>query len=192
MSNTQRFPLPVREAMEASGAMATCLPVQMSGEAWEAVFFFVLAGPESKEDRRVMARAGGPFAIGLETDVVTTEHGAVVMLRPELHTVPDDPLAMEILLTPGGGGTHHEALSLLCRQPRLSWLFADRAGWVVHAQSHPLGDEEHAGFRDLLAEALRHDTMVRMTATYDAGAAVAEVVRHYELRAAAGKVGGRA
>lgn len=180
----QRFPPGVRDAMQASGAMATCVPVQLDASHWEAAFFFQVAGPESKEDRRAMRRAGAPFAIGIETDLVETEHGAVVMMRPELHARAGDPLAMEILLTPGDGGAHHEALRLLGQQPRLTWLFADRAWWVIHAQSHPLEREQHAGFRELLAGALRHDTMVRLTGRYDARAALGEVVRHYELRAA--------
>lgn len=186
MSTQQQFPFAVSEAMSASGAMATCVPVQFEPGRWQAAFFFQLAGPESKQDRRAMRRGEGPFAMGLETDVVETEHGAVVMLRPELHTNADDPLIMEILLTPGDGGAHHEALRLLSGQRHLRWLFADRAWWVIHAQSHPLGQEQHEGFADLLASALRHDTMVRLTSTYDAAAAIGEVVRHYELRAAAG------
>jgi hypothetical protein len=178
--------------MSDSGAMATCVPVSLDGDGWEAAFFLQVAGPESKEDRRIMRKSGGPFSIGLESDVVTTEHGAVVVIRPELHTRPEDPLVMEILLTPGDGGSHHEALRLLSAQPRLTWMFGDRAGWAIHAQSHPLGEAEHAGSRELLADALRHDTMVRMTGTYDAGGAVSEVVRHYGLRAAAGAAEGRA
>ncbi len=189
MTSQQRFPAPVREAMQASGAMATCVPVKLDGPGWEAAFFFQVAGPESKEDRRAMRRGAGAFGIGLETDLVETEHGAVVVLRPELHARPEDPLALEILLTPGDGGAHHEALRLLAAQPSLTWLFADAAWWVIHAQSHPLGAEHHAGFRELLDGALRHDTMVRLTGRYDASAALGEVVRHYELRAAAGRAG---
>jgi hypothetical protein len=184
MTRQQRFPAPVREAMQASGAMATCVPVRLDGPGWEAAFFFQVAGPESKEDRRLMRRGTGAFAIGLETDLVETEHGTVVVLRPELHTRPEDPLTLEILMTPGDGGVHHEALRLLGAQPSLTWLFADAAGWVLHAQSHPLGPEQHAGFRELLEGALRHDTLVRLTGRYDAAAALADVVRHYELRAA--------
>jgi hypothetical protein len=184
-SSQQRFPRPVRDAMRTAGAMATCVPVQLGGSDWEAAFFFQVAGPESKDDRRAMRRATGPFAVGLETDLVETDHGAVVIMRPELHTRESDPLALEILLTPGDGGAHHEALRLLATQPALTWLFADRAWWVIHAQSHPLGPHEHAGFRELAADSLRHDTMVRMTSSYDAAAALGEVVRHYELRAAA-------
>jgi hypothetical protein len=185
MTTKQRFPAPVRAAMQASGAMATCVPVRLEGPDWEAAFFFQVAGPESRDDRRLMRRRAGAFAIGLETDLVETEHGAVVVLRPEIHTRPDNPLALEILMTPGDGGAHHEALRLLAAQPSLTWLFADAAGWVIHAQSHPLGPEEHAGFRDLLDGALRHDTLVRLTARYDAASALGQVVRHYELRAAA-------
>jgi hypothetical protein len=192
MSRQQQFPPAVRDAMSASGAMATCVPVQFEPPHWQAALFFQVSGPESKQDRRAMRRGEGPFAIGLETDVVETEHGAVVILRPELHIRADDPLVMEILLTPGEGGAHHEALRLLSEQPALNWLFADRAWWVIHAQAHPLGAEQHEGFEDLLATALRHDTLVRLTATYDASAAVGEVVRHYELRAAAGATRGNA
>ncbi len=190
MTPVQRFPASVRDAMHASGAMATCVPVQLESDAWEAAFFFHVAGSECKADRRAMRRATGPLAMGFESDLVETEHGAVVVMRPELHTREGDPLAMEILMTPGEGGSHHEALTLLGSQPRLTWLFADRAWWVIHAQSHPLGPEQHAGFRELLAGALRHDTMVRLTGRYDAAAALGEVVRHYELRAAAGAARG--
>jgi len=182
----KRFPLPVRQAMSGSGAMATCLPVRLDDAGWEAAVFVQLAGAESREDRRRMARARKPFAMGLESDVVETEHGAVVMLRPELHTRPEDPLGVEILLTPGVGGGHHEALSLLTRQASLSWFFGDGAYWVLHAQTLPLQAPHHQGFQDLLAACLRHDTLVRLTGTYDAPAALGEVVRHYELRSAAG------
>lgn len=192
MTTQQQFPVYVRESMSVSGAMATCVPVQFDSEHWQAAFFFQISGPESKQDRRAMRHGHGPFAMGLETDVVETEHGAVVMLRPELHINAEDPLVMEILLTPGDGGAHHEALRLLSEQPSLSWLFADRAWWQIHAQSHPLAAEQHAGFAELLASALRHDTMVRLTSTYDAAAAIGEVVRHYELRAAAGAKSGNA
>ena len=192
MTQPQQFPGAVREAMSSSGAMATCVAVQFDPSRWQAAFFFQLAGAESKQDRRAMRRNEGPFAMGLETDVVETEHGAVVMLRPELHINPDDPLVMEILLTPGSGGAHHEALRHLSEQPTLSWLYADRAWWVIHAQSHPLDKEQHEGFAELLASSLRHDTMVRLTGTYDAAAAMGEVVRHYELRAAAGAKSGHA
>jgi hypothetical protein len=122
--------------------------------------------------------------MGLESDVVETDHGAVVVLRPELHTRARDPLVAEILLTPGAGGSHHEALRLLSSQPSLSWFFADAACWVLHAQSLPLAPEHHQGFAALLAQSLRHDTLVRLTGAYDARAALAEVVRHYELRPA--------
>jgi hypothetical protein len=190
MTQQRQFPKAVRDAMSASGAMATCVPVQFDEKRGQAAFFFQVAGPESKQDRRAMRRDEGPFAMGLEADVVETEHGAVVMLRPELHINPEDPLVMEILLTPGDGGAHHEALRHLSEQATLSWLFADRAWWVIHAQSHPLDKAQREGFAELLASSLRHDTMVRLTGTYDGAAAVGEVVRHYELRAAAGAKSG--
>jgi hypothetical protein len=50
----KRFPETVREAMRAGGAAATCVPVQLDGAHWETAFFFQVAGPECKEDRRVL------------------------------------------------------------------------------------------------------------------------------------------
>lgn len=181
-----RLPAAVREAMRDAGAMATCMPVRLDGAQWEAAFFVALSGPESKQDRRAMSRAKSPFGMGLETDLVETAHGAVVTLRPELHTRDGDPLVAEILLTPGAGGAHHESLRLLATQATLSCFFADAAGDILHAQTLPLGDEHRGGFADLAAQCLRHDAMVRMTAQYDPQAALAEVVRHYALRAADG------
>ena len=178
----KRFPSSVLAAMQSTGAMATCVAVSLDGGAWQAAFFMQLAGPESKLDRRAMSR-GGPFSMGLETDLIETASGAVVMLRPQLHTRDDDPLVMEILLTPGVGGMHHEVLGLLSQQAHLSWFYGDGAGWILHAQSLPLGDEHRDAFAELQRGALRHDTLVRLSATYDASEALSQVVRHYELRA---------
>lgn len=181
----KRFPPSVRDAMRAGGAAATCLPVQLDGEQWETAFFFHVAGPECKEDRRLMRNAGAPLPVGLETDVIETEFAAIVVLRPEVYTRENDPLTCEILLAPGEGGTHFEALKLLGTQARICWFFGDQAYWLVHSQQLPLDDEQRAGFEGLLRDALKHDTMVRMTNRYDSQAALGEIVRHYELRAGA-------
>jgi hypothetical protein len=182
MTAMKRFPAAVRSAMSGAGAMATCMPVQLDGAAWEAAFFVRLDGAQSKDDRRAMARGRDPFAMGMETDVVETEHGAVVVLRPELHTRPGDPLVFEILLTPGVGGNHHEALSLLATQGALSWFFSDASGWLLHAQTLVLQDEHRQAFAELQRQSLRHDTLIRLTGSYDAANALGQVVRHYELR----------
>ena len=188
MPTTPRFPAPVREAMSASGAEATCIPVELDGGAPEAAFFISLAGPESKADRRVIRKWRGPLSLGLDSDVIETAHGAVVVLRPEVHTGPFDPFVCEILAVPGEGGTHFEALSLLSRQPRLTWFFGDRGFEVIRTQQHPLDDEQRAEFAALVQQALRHDAMTRMTARYDGRAALAEVASHYTLRTEARRV----
>ncbi len=179
----KRFPEAVREAMRSSGASATCLPVQLDGDAWEAALFIEVAGPECKEDRRILQRCDGALAVGLETDLIETDFGAVVVLRPEIHTRPGNPFVCEILLTPGEGGAHFDALYRLCRQPRLCWFFADQAYWLVHSQQHPLDAEQHRAFDELMRDAVKHNAMIRMTRRYDALAALGEVVKHYELRA---------
>ena len=183
--------------MRASGAATTCVPVRTderaqgeaaehaAGDGWEAALFVQLAGPECKADRRAIVRATGPLPVGLETDIVETETGAVVILRLEVHTVPDDPFACEILLAPGSGGSDFDCLQLLTAQPRLQWFFGDQTFWVLRSQSHALGPEQHAGFDELLKDALKYDTMIRLTKRYDASAALGHVARLYELRAKA-------
>ncbi len=185
----KRFPQSVREAMQSSGAMATCLPVQIDGSEsdWETAFFLQIAGPESKQDRRTLRAPGKAFSVGIEPDVIETESGAVVIIRAEIHTRVDDPLSMEILLTPGEGGAHHEALKLLTQQHSLTWFFGDQAYWLIHAQSQPLGNEHREGFLELLNSAVKYDALVRMTGHYDSQAALSELVKSYELRAANGR-----
>ena len=188
MQSNRRFPVPVREAMTASGAAATCVPVALDGGDSEAAFFISLAGPECKADRRVIRKWRGPLSLGLDSDVIETAHGAVVVLRPEVHTGPFDPFVCEILVTPGEGGTHFEALELLSRQPRLTWFFGDRGFEIIRTQQHPLDDGQRAEFAALLKQALRHDAMTRMTRRYDGRAALAEVASHYTLRTEARQV----
>lgn len=179
----KRFPGAVRAAMQVGGAAATCVPVQLDDSDWEAALFFQLAGAECKADRRALKNARAPLAVGMETDLIETESGAVVLLRPCIYTTPDDPFTCEILLTPGDGGAHFEVLKLLSRQPRLSWFFGDQSHWILHSQQHPLDDDQHEGFDALARDALKHDTMVRMSNRYDPQAALGEIVKHYELRA---------
>ena len=182
------FPAPVREAMTASGAAATCIPVELDGGAPEAAFFINLGGAESRTDRRVIRKWRGPLSLGLDSDVIETVHGAVVVLRPEVHTGPFDPFVCEILVTPGEGGTHFEALDLLSRQSRLTWFFGDGGFEIIRTQQHPLDDGQRGEFAELLKKALRHDAMTRMTRRYDGRAALSEVVSHYTLRAEARRV----
>ena len=188
MPTTPKFPAPVREAMSASGAEATCIPVELDGGAPEAAFFISLAGPESKADRRVIRKWRGPLSLGLDSDVIETAHGAVVVLRPEVHTGPFDPFVCEILAVPGEGGAHFEALNLLSRQPRLTWFFGDRGFEVIRTQQHPLDDGQRAEFAALVKQALRHDAVTRMTGRYDGRAALSEVASHYTLRTEARRV----
>lgn len=182
-----RFPEAVRNAMQANGAAATCVAVQLDGDDWEAALFIQLAGAECKADRRAIKQAQGPLPVGMESDLIETDTGAVVILRPELHTRSGDPFVCEILLTPGDGGAHFEALKLLSRQPRLTWFFGDQSHWILHSQQHPLESAQHGDFDALLRDALKHDTMVRMSKRYDARAALGDVVKHYELRAGTGR-----
>ncbi len=181
----QRFPRTVREAMEAGGAAATCVPVRLDGSGWQAALFLLLAGPECKADRRVISRAQGPLPVGIEADLIKSDHASVVTLRAETYTRPDDPMVSEILMTPGLGSSHFEALKLLTAQARLCWFFGDEAYWLMHSQCHPVAPEQQSGFADLLEDAVSHDAVLRVTGRYDASAALASIAERYELRAGA-------
>ncbi|MFQ5755085.1 MAG: hypothetical protein ACE5H7_03215 [Acidiferrobacterales bacterium] len=176
------LPREVRAAMQASGATVTCLPVRLDGNEWETALFFRLAGPECKRDRQVLAKTHRPLPVTLETNVLELPSAAVVTLRAEVHTLADDPLAGEILLTPGGSRTHFDALKLLSKQDRLCWFFGDEDFRQLHSQQNPLDVEQRESIDDLLRDAVRHDALVRSTGRYDAQAALSEVVVHYDLR----------
>ncbi len=168
--------------MRSVGAAVTCVPVALDGDDWETAIFFDVGGPESKSDRRALRTARSPLPIGLETDLI--EHGAaaVVILRLEVFTSADSPLAGEILLTPGGNATHFDSLKLLTTQRRLVWFFGDADSRIVHSQQHALDDAQRSGFDELLRDAVHHDALVRLTGRYDDRAALGELASHYELR----------
>ena len=171
--------------MQAGGATATCVPVQLDGSGWQAALFLQLAGPECKADRRIISKSEGPLPVGIEADVIKADNASVVTLRAEVYTRADDPMVSEILMTPGAGSSHFEALKLLTAQPRLYWFFGDETYWLMHSQCHPLASEQRSGFADLLDEAIGHDAVVRVTGRYDADAALTTIASQYELRAAA-------
>lgn len=176
------FPQAVRMAMQAGGATVTCMPVRLDGADWEAAVFFHLAGSESKRDRQVLAKAERPFAVSIEADLLELQQASVVVLRFEVASIPEDPLTGEVLLTPGDVRTHFDTLQLLCRQQRLCWFFGDSDFRVLHSQQNPIGNEQRTSFDELLADCVRHDALIRASARYDAQAALAEVVGHYDLR----------
>jgi len=182
-----RFPEIVRDAMAASGAHATCVPVKLSDghgveSAWQAALFFSIAGPQSKDDRRILKQSDAPLPVGFEADLIEHAKAAVVVIRLEVFTRPDDPLVAEVLLAPGHSKIQFDSCKLLTQQPWLNFFFGDSAHWVINAQRIALAPEHREVFEEILDDATRHDTLVRMTSSYDALAALAEVASHYEMR----------
>ncbi len=168
--------------MEASGATTTCIAVQIDSGAWETAIFFQVGGPESKMDRRILARTTEPIPASIEAELLEHEAATVVLLRLEVQTVADDPLVGEILIAPGHAESQFEALKCLTRQQRLLWFFGDQAYWIIHSQQNHWGDAERAGFTQLLADVTHHDALIRVTGRYDANAALRSIVANYELR----------
>jgi len=168
--------------MGAAGALATCLPVKLDSGGWQTAFFVRVFGPECEKDRIILANAALPLPLGFEADVLELDSAAVVLLRLEAHTVPEDPLAAEILLTPGAVPGHFESLKLLSSQESLTWFFGDDDFRLLHAQTHALSDGQRQGFAELLQDGTAHDALVRCTRRYDAKAALAQIASHYEIR----------
>ncbi|MGI9305519.1 MAG: hypothetical protein ACR2RB_22865 [Gammaproteobacteria bacterium] len=180
----KRFPASVRRAMREIDAAATCVPVQLDGGDWETAMFVKLAGSESQRDLEVLKR-GARLPLGLEADLIENESAAVVVIRVEVHTVPDDPMALEILLTPGAVTGHFETLKSLTRQDRLCWFFSDDGFGVIHSQQHAWSREQQSGMESILLDAVKHDAVIRMTGRYDAQTALGAIVSLYEPRPAA-------
>ena len=104
------FPQSVRAAMQANGATVTCMPVRLDTDDWEAAVFFHLAGPESKQDRRILAQAERPFTVSVEADLLELQQASVVILRFEAATIADNPLTGEVSLTPADVRKHFDTL----------------------------------------------------------------------------------
>ncbi len=173
------FPPEIVRRMRSGGVMTTCLPVRLDGRQWESAVFFGLEGPECREDRWILTHSRTPLPVALEADVIECSSAAVVMLRFEVVTRSEDPLAGEVLLTPGCGDVQFRTLEHLSTQTHLRFFFADGAYRVIHAQQLSLGEREQAGYREILQEAVQHDAMIRLTGRYDPEAAMHEVTRHY-------------
>ena len=168
--------------MDYTGSCVTCIPVQFDSGNWESAIFFQVGGSESKQDRRILTRTQNSVPVTIETDVIKHSSAAVIVIRVEILTDEFDPLAGEILLTPGETETHFETIRLLTAQPVLRWFFSDGAYWVIHNQQNQLGAAEHAAFKENLDEATQHDALIRLTGKYDVESALREVVSHYEIR----------
>jgi len=176
------FPEPIKNAMRQSGAAATCVPVQIDSDEWECALFLHVAGPECKQDRRIIKTAGSPVPVRFEAELMTHAKAAVVLLRVQVFTVESDPLAFEILLVPGQVSTQYETLRHLSSQRRIVCFFGDGDYRVIRAQSLEIGEEQHAQMARIAKEAFAHDSVLRMTSQYNADAAVSEICDHYTPR----------
>ena len=169
--------------MQQSGAMTTCVPVEFDEGGFESTVFFELSGDECEFDRLILSRAGSPFAINLEAELIEHAKASVVMLRFEILTQPDDPLVGEVLIVPGLGAVQFDTLKCLSNQSYLKFYFSDEKYNVIHSQQLVLSNQERQGYAQILEEVISHDALIRLTGKYDAMAALSEIVDHYDVRA---------
>ena len=168
--------------MNESGASVTCLPVQFDHGQWESAIFFCVGGVECKQDRRILKRLTGVLPVGIEVDLIEHANAAVIVIRLEVYTSEDNPLIGEVLLAPGHIESHFQTATLLSSQSSLKWFFGDAAYWIIHSQQNRLTAKEHAAFSEVCDNAVRHDSLIRITGRYDVHVAMDEVLSHYHLR----------
>ncbi len=159
--------------------MTTCLPIELDDTLWQSAVFFELGGKECASDRKVLNQTQSPLPIGLEADLIEQETAAVVMLRFEVMTELETPLAGEVLILPGIGNIQFETLNYLTKQSHLPFFFADGSYRVIHSQRVVLGDQERSGYRSILDDAVSHDAMIRLSGRYDAMTALKAVTGNY-------------
>ncbi len=176
------FPQAIIRSMQQSGAMTTCVPVEFGADGWESAVFFELGGDKCEVDRLILTEAFEALPISLEAELIDHTHAGVVMLRFEVMTNPDDPLAGEVLIVPGLGDVQFDTLKHLSQQNNLRFYFADETYKIIHSQQLRLSDQERRGYGQILEQAISHDALIRLTGKYDAMAALSEVVSHYDLR----------
>ena len=168
--------------MQQSGAMTTCVPVEFSDGSCESTVFFELGGDECEFDRLILSKASSPLGINLEAELIEHARASVVMLRFEILTQPEDPLAGEVLIVPGLGDVQFDTLKFLGSQQYLKFYFSDDRYNVIHSQQLVLSDQERQGYAQILEEVISHDALIRLTGKYDAMAALSEIVDHYDVR----------
>lgn len=179
----QKFPGSIINSMQKSGAAVTCVPVELGDGNYESAVFFELSGDECEFDRSILRNTLSPLAISLEAEIIEHARASVVMLRFEIHTQPDDPLAGEVLVVPGMGDVQFDTLQFLSRQQCLRFYFSDAYYNVIHSQQLLLSDQERQGYAQILEQVIRHDALIRLTGKYDAMTALSEIVEHYDVRA---------
>lgn len=183
------FPNMIQKSMRATGSAATCVPVQLGGShEWEAALFVHVAGPECKQDRRLLKTAAIPVPVNIEPRLMAHGAAAVVSMELSVATVPNDPLKYEILLVPGREETHYQGIKLLARQQRICWFFGDNDYRVIQAQEQEIEDAQHELFESIAREAFAHDSLLRISSQYDSDKALSEIVSHYSPRKDAGGV----
>lgn len=181
------FPPGISDAMRRADSAATCVPIKLGGSGqWEAALFVHVAGPECERDRRLLAEATAPIALGIEARLMAHQAAAIVSFELSVATVPDDPLNYEILLIPGREQTHYRAIKLLAGQQRVCWFFGDDAYRVIQAQELAVESAQHELFEAIARDAFAHDSLLRISNQYDSDKALKEIISHYTPRAGAG------
>ena len=178
----QYFPKDIVKSLRQNKTSSTCLPVRLDQHDWETAAFFELGGSHSKSDRMILRKLDSAVPVGIEGDVIEQSTAAIVVLRFEIHTQPENPLALEVLLAPGNSEIEFKTLENLGQQSHLRMFFADNAYRIIHSQQITLHPEMNNGFKSLLGDAVKHDAMIRMTQRYDAKNAMKDVTSHYQNR----------
>ena len=173
-----RFPDDVVVALHHAGVTVSCVPVQIDNEQWQAAVFYVLAADAPCLGKGRLAP--GPFAVEIDAELHEHANGSLIEIGIDIATPVAHSVGTLLFIT-GHSPDHFETVKLLTSQSDLPLFIGDEFCNVLYQQRITLSDAMHAGFKQLLDEALARDAVIRMTGRYDPDVVFTDVVNSLNL-----------
>ena len=145
---------------------------------WESALFFVLPLSVTHDELKSLFPSPHLFPVALEADLIEHEKATLIELGIEIDLGLSDSPAGRVLFLTGHLSAHHEAVSLLGQQQSISLFVGDVHCNLLHQQRIPLADEHRSVFREMLQDALKRDSLIKMTSRYDPDEAFESVTKN--------------
>ncbi len=148
------------------------------GSDWESALFFVLPLSVTHDEIKSLFPSPHLFPVALEADLIEHEKATLIELVIEIDLGLSASPAGRVLFLTGHLPTHHEAVSLLGQQQSIGLFMGDVHCNLLHQQRIPLADEHRSVFQDMLKDALKRDSLIKMTSRYDPDGAFESVTKN--------------
>jgi len=145
---------------------------------WESALFFVLPLSVTHDEIKSLFPSSHLFPVALEADLIEHEKATLIELVIDIDLGLSASPAGRVLFLTGHLPTHHEAVSLLGQQQSIGLFIGDVHCNLLHQQRIPLADEHRSVFRDMLKDALKRDSLIKMTSRYDPDEAFESVTKN--------------